>query len=76
MTVFIRFLCCVVPSVTTFRMDTSVTAFAQRNEIVSVVRTAFSKRQLVMDFFDRNDDTPAEALLTEGMNLNIAGTDS
>ena len=75
MNVFIRIFWCVVPSVTTLRMDASMTAFAQRNEIVSVVRTAFGKRQLVMDFLDRNDDAPAEALLTEGMGLNIAGTD-
>ena len=75
MTVFISFFCCVVPPVTTLRMDASMTAFAQRNEIVSVVRTALCKRQLVMDFLDWNDDAPAETLLTEGMGLNIAGTD-
>jgi hypothetical protein len=55
-------------------MDTSVAAFAQRNEITSVVRTALSKRLLMMDFLYRNNNAPAEALLTEGMGLDIAGT--
>lgn len=63
-----------MPSVTTLRMDTSVAAFAQRNEITSVVRTALSKRLLMMDFLYRNNNAPAEALLTEWMGLDIAGT--
>lgn len=76
MTVFIWFFGSVVPSVPTLRMNAGMTASAQRNEIISIVCTTLCKRNLMMNFLNRNDDTPAEALFTEGMGLNIAGADS
>ena len=73
---FIAFALPSVPSVSTFRMGSCMTGLTQRNQVVSCVCSSFSQRNLVMNLFNRNDDTFGEALLAEGMCLHIGITDS
>ncbi len=66
----------IVPAVTTFCMDTSVTAFTKCNEIAAVMGAALGERKAMVDFLGRNQHTLFVALLTEWMLLDIAVTDA
>ena len=44
----------IVPSVTALGMESCVTGFAQRNQILFTVRTTFGQRSLVMYLFGRD----------------------
>ena len=65
-----------MPAVTTLRMYTAVAALAQRDQVISRMRTALGKRYDMMHFLNRNYDPTLEALLTERMLLCIGSTDA
>jgi hypothetical protein len=62
--------------ITTLCMDLGMTAFAKRNQIVSVMGSTFRQWFLMMNLIYRNDDPFLKAQLTKRMGLNIAVTDS
>lgn len=63
------------PSVSPLCMYARVTRLAQRDQIAPIVRTTFTQRLLMMNFFHRNDHSTLEAQLTERMLLHILITD-
>lgn len=65
-----------MPTVTALGMESCVTGFAQRNEVLLTVRTAFGQRSLVMDLFSRNQLTVLLTQLTQRMNRSVPVTDA
>lgn len=65
-----------VPSVTSLGMNPCMTAMAQRDQVASVVCSSLCKRNLVVNFFHRNNHTLLVAQFTERMCLDIRITDA
>ncbi len=63
-----------MPPVTSLGMEPCVTRLTKTDEVIPVMRTAFSKRGLMVDFLNGNHDTILKALLTERVGLYITVT--
>ena len=65
-----------MPSVTALGMEPCVTGFAQSDEILFVVCTAFGQRSLVVYLFGRDQQPVLLTQLTQRMRCRISVTDT
>jgi hypothetical protein len=63
-------------SVAAFPVDLLVAGTAQAHEVRLVVRAAFREGNDVVDFLDRNISSVLQALLAEGMLVDVARADA
>lgn len=65
-----------MPAVTTLRMYTAVTAFAQRDQVIPRMSTTLGQGYNVMHLLNRYDDPTLKTLLAKRMLLCIGCTDT
>ena len=62
-------------SVAALAMNLLVTASAKTHEVLLIIGSAFRERNDVVDLLDRDLPAVLQALLTERMLVNVAGSD-
>ena len=70
----VSFGCLVMPSVSALCMNPCMATLAKRDQVAPLMRTTFSQRHFVVDFFYWHHDAVLKAKLTERMRLHIAVT--